>query len=57
MCRLRGRGRAPGVGACALEIDRGGPSYTVDTLEQIHASHPEAELTFVVGADTALTLA
>ena len=35
---------------------RGGPSYTADTLSEIHASHPEAELTFVVGADTALTL-
>jgi nicotinate-nucleotide adenylyltransferase len=46
----------PGLGACELEVRRGGPSYTADTLEQIHASHPEAELTFVVGADTALTV-
>ncbi len=35
---------------------RAGPSYTADTLSEIHASHPEAELTFIVGADTALTL-
>jgi nicotinate-nucleotide adenylyltransferase len=46
----------PRIGACELEVRRGGPSYTADTLEQIHATHPEAELTFVVGADTALTL-
>ncbi|MGH2904749.1 MAG: nicotinate-nicotinamide nucleotide adenylyltransferase, partial [Solirubrobacteraceae bacterium] len=34
----------------------GGPSYTVDTLRAIHASHEEAELTFIVGADMARTL-
>jgi len=46
----------PGVAASPIEIDRGGPSFTVDTLEQIHASHPDAELTFIVGADSASTL-
>jgi nicotinate-nucleotide adenylyltransferase len=45
------------VAACALEIERGGPSYTVDTLTAIHATHPHARLTFIVGADTASTLA
>jgi len=45
-----------GLGVCAIEIERGGLSYTVDTLESIHASHPQAELTFIVGADTASTL-
>jgi nicotinate-nucleotide adenylyltransferase len=44
------------VSACALELERGGPSYTVDTLTEIHASHPRAELTFIVGADIAATL-
>lgn len=37
---------------CALEIERGGFSYTVDTLRQIHDELPEAELFFLVGADT-----
>jgi nicotinate-nucleotide adenylyltransferase len=46
----------PGVLVCSLEIARGGISYTVDTLSAIHASHPDAELTFIVGADTARTL-
>jgi nicotinate-nucleotide adenylyltransferase len=55
MCRLL-IGDAPGLSVCALEIDRGGASYTVDTLEALHASHPDAELTFIVGADTASTL-
>lgn len=45
-----------GASACSLEIVRGGISYTVDTLSAIHASHPDAELTFIVGADTARTL-
>jgi nicotinate-nucleotide adenylyltransferase len=55
MCRLAVDGE-PGVSVCSLEIDRPGPSYTVDTLSAIHASHPDAELTFIVGADIARTL-
>jgi nicotinate-nucleotide adenylyltransferase len=37
-------------------VERGGLSYTVDTLRSIQASHPNAQLTFIVGADTASTL-
>jgi nicotinate-nucleotide adenylyltransferase len=55
MCRLLVE-QTPGLSVCALEIERGGASYTVDTLEALHASHPDAELTFIVGADTASTL-
>jgi nicotinate-nucleotide adenylyltransferase len=55
MCRLAVDG-ADGLASCSLEIERGGPSYTVDTLRAIHASHPDARMTFVVGADTARTL-
>jgi nicotinate-nucleotide adenylyltransferase len=55
MCELAVAGE-DGLGVCAIEIERGGLSYTVDTLESIHASHPQAELTFIVGADTASTL-
>lgn len=36
---------------CTLEIDRGGLSYTVDTLRQIHNELPAAELFFLMGAD------
>lgn len=35
-----------------LEIDRGGVSYTADTLRQVHAEHPGAELFFLMGADS-----
>jgi nicotinate-nucleotide adenylyltransferase len=55
MCRLAAA-EEPGVSACALEVERGGVSYTADTLKEIHARHPEADLTFIVGADTARTL-
>lgn len=36
---------------CSIEIDRGGLSYTVDTLRQIHEELPDAELFFLIGAD------
>lgn len=37
-----------------LEIEREGPSYTVETLESLKARWPGAELTLLVGADAAL---
>jgi nicotinate-nucleotide adenylyltransferase len=55
MCRLAAAGTA-GVSACGLEIERGGVSYTADTLRTIHEDWPDAELTFIVGADTARTM-
>lgn len=36
---------------CELEIDRGGDSYTADTLEELARQHPEAELLLVIGSD------
>lgn len=35
----------------ARELDRPGPSYTVDTLEEIRRERPEAELFLILGAD------
>jgi nicotinate-nucleotide adenylyltransferase len=35
-----------------LEIDRGGISYTYETLEIIHQQLPETELFFLMGADS-----
>ena len=40
-------------GVSRLELDRGGPSYTADTLREIHASSPGDELTFILGGDQA----
>jgi nicotinate-nucleotide adenylyltransferase len=55
MCRLLSKGD-PHLGVCTLELERPGPSYTVDTLRSIRASDPDAELTLIVGADMARTL-
>jgi nicotinate-nucleotide adenylyltransferase len=55
MCRALIEGAAQ-IEASTLEIDRRGRSYTVDTLEGVHASHPDAELTLILGADMACTL-
>jgi nicotinate-nucleotide adenylyltransferase len=39
-----------------LELDRPGPSFTVDTLKALHDQHPEDDLTFIVGGDMARSL-
>lgn len=41
----------PGLEACRIELDRGGPSYTVDTVRELLVGQPDAELFVVVGAD------
>ncbi len=33
------------------DIDRGGPTYTIDTIRDIRAIRPDAELFFITGAD------
>ncbi len=55
MCRLIAEDD-PLVGVCTLELERPGPSYTVDTLRIIHENQPDAELTLILGADMARTL-
>jgi nicotinate-nucleotide adenylyltransferase len=42
--------------ACDLEVDRAGPSYTVDTLAELARLHPGAELHLILGADAAAGL-
>lgn len=34
-----------------VDIDRNGPTYTIDTLRDLHTIHPDAELFFITGAD------
>lgn len=46
----------PGLEPSRIEIDRGGPSYTVDTVHQLLAHDPGAEVVVVVGADVVSTL-
>jgi len=41
----------PGLDPCRMEIDRGGPTYSIDTVRQLHRDLPGAELILVVGSD------
>src|SRR3954470_8473137 len=34
-----------------VDIDRGGPTYTTDTLTDLHRQRPGSELYFITGAD------
>lgn len=42
----------PAFVASDLELLRDGPSYTVETLQQVHAARPGDELYLLVGSDT-----
>ena len=46
-----------GVEISRLELDRNGPTYTADTLEELHKRLPGTELFLIVGADAAADLA
>lgn len=46
----------PGIEASRIEIDRGGDSFTADTLEQLAAEQPFRELFLIVGADVGVQL-
>jgi nicotinate-nucleotide adenylyltransferase len=55
LCRLAAAGD-PGVEVSEVETEREGPSWTVDTLRELHAREPEHELTFILGGDMAVSL-
>ena len=46
-------GGTDGLGVDDREIRRGGATYTVDTLEEIHGEAPDTELYLIMGVDTA----
>jgi nicotinate-nucleotide adenylyltransferase len=46
----------PRFSVSRAEIDREGPTYTVDTLRQFADDHPDAELYFITGADAMLEI-
>ena len=50
MLRLATGGH-PAFDVATLEIDRGGVSYTVDTLAAVKSAHPAAELCLLLGPD------
>jgi nicotinate-nucleotide adenylyltransferase len=46
----------PRFSASGVEVDRGGQTFTVDTLRTLHEAQPEAELFFITGADAMLEI-
>jgi nicotinate-nucleotide adenylyltransferase len=55
MCELAARG-VGWLDASQIEVDRPGPSYTVDTLRGLRDSRPADELVWLLGADQAAKL-
>jgi nicotinate-nucleotide adenylyltransferase len=41
----------PHFSVSRVDVDRGGPTYTIDTLRDLHKAEPGAELYFITGAD------
>ena len=41
----------PRFSVSRADIDRGGATYTIDTLRDLHRTYPDAELFFITGAD------
>jgi nicotinate-nucleotide adenylyltransferase len=41
----------PRFSVSRVDIDRAGPTYTIDTLHDLHQQQPDAELFFITGAD------
>ncbi|MBV9809319.1 MAG: nicotinate (nicotinamide) nucleotide adenylyltransferase [Solirubrobacterales bacterium] len=56
LCRLSIRGDEERFDVSDVEIVRDGPSYTVDTLEELHSQAPDHELFLIVGGDIAAGL-
>jgi nicotinate-nucleotide adenylyltransferase len=46
----------PGLTVSRIELDRPGPSYTADTLADLHEQAPADELTLILGGDQAAAL-
>jgi nicotinate-nucleotide adenylyltransferase len=55
LCRLAVGGDERFI-VSALETSRPGPSYTVDTLQELHAKEPDNELFLILGGDVAAGL-
>lgn len=52
LCRLAARDD-PRFEVSDLEVNRSGPSYTVDTLSKLHSNAPDNDLFLIVGGDIA----
>lgn len=50
----RAASRYPQLEVCSFEVERDGPSYTVDTLRHLRETHAAASLSMVIGMDAFL---
>ena len=55
MCRLALR-EQPGFSVCGYEVERGGKSYTADTLGWLAGQYPQDEFDLLLGGDMFLTV-
>ena len=55
MCKAAVAGD-PRMKVSDIDLQRGGPTYTVDTLGELRKLHPGADLFFITGADSLATL-
>jgi nicotinate-nucleotide adenylyltransferase len=46
----------PRFSVSRVDVDRAGPTYTVETLRSLSTEHPDAELYFITGADAMLEI-
>jgi nicotinate-nucleotide adenylyltransferase len=46
----------PRFSVSRVDIDRDGPTYTIDTLRDLATEHPDADLYFITGADAMAAL-
>jgi nicotinate-nucleotide adenylyltransferase len=51
-----GIGSEPRFSVSRIEVDRGGQTYTVDTLRALREAEPDRELWFITGADAMLEI-
>jgi nicotinate-nucleotide adenylyltransferase len=49
-------GDVEGLEVSAIEVERGGISYTADTLAELHGRDPEGDLFLILGSDAAIGL-
>ena len=52
----RGVAGHAGIEVSDIDIVRGGPTYTVDTLSDVATLHPQSDVAFIVGSDAAAGL-
>ena len=56
MTRIMAREELPFARVSEIEINRGGPSYTIDTVEQLRESYPYSKFYLIIGTDMLMTI-